>query len=37
MALKYANVCRVLLSDARKLKTTDSKSYRGQAFDLTRT
>ena len=30
-------VVRALLSDARKLKTTDSTSYRGQAFDFTKT
>ena len=30
-------VVRALLIDARKLKTIDSTSYRGQTFDFTRT
>ena len=30
-------VVRALLSDARKLKTRDSTSYRGRAFDFTKT
>ena len=30
-------VVRALLSDARKLKNTDSTLYRGQTFDFTRT